>query len=86
MFRLIKEDIVRQHPDDWAVARELELAEIHSGLSIEQLDSDLAVRITNVVRQTATDILTNKMQSSILNGREGNPQALGSEYRETRRM
>ena len=80
-FRQIRDDVLSQFPNDHKIAEQFELAELHAGLPVYDLEPELAAKITNAIRQVATDILAGNIQSGILDGREGDPNVLDKEYR-----
>jgi hypothetical protein len=64
-FRQILDDVITQHSDDDEMVRELVEANATKGLNIDLLDRDFASRVTNAIRDTATDILSGSLRSGI---------------------
>jgi len=64
-FRQILDDVRRQYANDEELIRELELAEIHSGLMLEGLEPALAGRMEAAIRNVVSGILAGTIPSGI---------------------
>jgi len=64
-FRQVLDDTIARHPEDSELAREFEVAKALSGLHIDSLKPDIAVRVTNAISHTVTEILSGAFRSGI---------------------
>lgn len=67
VLRQILDDVAAQYPRDSEFAYEFESAKAIDGLMVYLLPPDLAIRVTNGIRQVATGILSGTIQSGIVN-------------------
>ena len=64
-FRQLIEDVSRQYANDPEIVDQLEKAEIHHGLMIDDLDPLIADRITDAVSKAIDGILNHTIRSGI---------------------
>jgi hypothetical protein len=79
-FRQMLEDVRSQCPADAEMISELELARDLKYLFIDSFSSDLAKRLANAIRDTATGILSGSIRSGLHDKPHGDANAI-AEYR-----
>ncbi|MEK6288886.1 MAG: hypothetical protein AABO57_24470 [Acidobacteriota bacterium] len=80
-FRQVLDDVISQYPEDSEMADEFALSKTQSGLSIDLLGLELAVRVTNAIRQVATGILSGAIRSGIVDQSYGDAKTV-EQYQE----
>jgi len=81
-FRQVLEDVRSQCPTDAEMISELELARDLKYLFIDTFNPDLAKRLANAIRETATGIHSGKIRSGIV-GKAGFTANDVAEYRDS---
>lgn len=79
-FRQVLEDVRSQRPTDPEMISELELARDLKYLFIDDFSPDLAKRLADAIRDTATGILSGTIRSGLLDKSYGDANAI-AEYR-----
>jgi hypothetical protein len=64
-FRQVLDDVISQHPEDLKMAETFAYSKSQSGLHIDSLEPEFAVRITNAITQVATGIVSGVIRSGI---------------------
>lgn len=80
-FRQVLDDVISQYPEDSEMADEFALSKTQSGLSIDLLGPELAVRVTKAIRQVATGILSGAIRSGIVDQSYGDAKTV-EQYQE----
>ncbi|HEY9284988.1 MAG TPA: hypothetical protein VIP46_16155 [Pyrinomonadaceae bacterium] len=65
VFRLLRGDVITQYPEDKEMADAFASAEIFSGLHVDSLTPELAVRVADALRQVTSGILSGAIRSGI---------------------
>jgi len=65
VMRQILDDVMSQHSHDSEMAAAFALAKQTSGISVYALEPEFAARITNVIKETVTGILSGRIRSAI---------------------
>jgi hypothetical protein len=65
VMRQILDDVMSQHSHDSEMAAAFELAKQTSGISVYALEPEFATRVTNVIKETVTGILSGRIHSAI---------------------
>lgn len=80
-FRQLLEDIKSSHPEDTEMIRECDASEAISGLLIYELERKLQIRMTQAIKQVASDVISGIIQSGLQNKPYGDVRA-ATQYRE----
>ena len=79
-FRQVLEDVRSQCPTDAEMVSELELARDLKYLFIDSFSGDLAKRLANSIRETASGILSGQIRSGLIDKPFGDANSI-AEYR-----
>ena len=80
-FRQILDDVISQHPEDLEIIESFDRAVDYSGLSIDLLNPELALRVSEAIWQVATDILAGKIRTGLHDKPYGDAATI-EQYRE----
>jgi hypothetical protein len=81
VLRQVLDDTASQHPDDFEMAEEFDLAKAVDGLMVYLLPPEFARRVTSAIRTTAQGILSGAIRSGIVDKADCDARTL-AQYRE----